>query len=256
VVRAEAGHGIGTVELFHQGVERALEIAHRDALVDDKALDLVEHRGMGRVDLVLAVHAARGQNADRRAGALHHAHLHRGGLAAEMDLLVLGDIERVRPLADGVVLRDVQTVKVVVGKLDLRAVHDGKAHADEYINDFVEHGVHNVLLAERDLLAGHRHVERFGAELCLLQTRGKRALAAFDLVFQLAADLVRKLADHGTLLGGELAHLFQNGGQLTLFAEIPDAQRFERVHVHGFFDRLTGRFPQVFQHFLHGFLLY
>ena len=60
VVRTEAGHGIGTVELFHQGVERALEIAHRDALVDDKALDLVEHRGMGRVDLVLAVHAARG----------------------------------------------------------------------------------------------------------------------------------------------------------------------------------------------------
>ena len=128
--------------------------------------------------------------------------------------------------------------------------------ADEYINDFVEHGVHNVLLAERDLLAGHRHVERFGAELCLLQTRGERALAAFDLVFQLAADLVRKLADHGTLLGGELAHLFQNGGQLTLFAEIPDAQRFERIHVHGFFDRLAGRFPQAFQHFLHGFLLY
>ena len=207
VVRTEAGHGVGAVELLHKRVERSLEIAHRDALVDDKALDLVKHRGVGRVDLVLAVHAARRQDADRRAGALHHAHLHRGGLTAEMDFLISGDIERVRPLADSVVFGDVQAVKIVIGKLDLRTVHNGKAHTDEDINDLIEHGVDDVLFAERDLFAGHRHVERFGAELCLLQFGGESALTAFDPAFQLAADLVRELADHGTLLGGELAHL-------------------------------------------------
>ena len=41
--------------------ERALEVGHRDALVDDQALDLVEHGGVGGVHLVLAVHAARGR---------------------------------------------------------------------------------------------------------------------------------------------------------------------------------------------------
>lgn len=41
---------------------------------------------------------------------------------------------------------------------------------------------------------------------------------------QSGADLVGHLAHGGALLGGQLAHHFQNGGELTLLAQILDAQ--------------------------------
>ena len=45
-------------------VQRALQVGHGDALVDDHALNLVEHGGVGGVHLVLAVDAAGGDDAD------------------------------------------------------------------------------------------------------------------------------------------------------------------------------------------------
>ena len=53
----------------HRGgevVERALEVGHRDALVDGEALDLVEDRAVGGVVLVGAEHPARAHDVDRR----------------------------------------------------------------------------------------------------------------------------------------------------------------------------------------------
>ena len=64
VVGAEAGLGALAVELLHHGVEGALQIRHGDALVDDHALHLMEHGGVGGVHLVLAVHPAGGDDAD------------------------------------------------------------------------------------------------------------------------------------------------------------------------------------------------
>ncbi|MEI2731411.1 MAG: hypothetical protein V9G08_05305 [Dermatophilaceae bacterium] len=43
------------------------EVRHRQALVDGEALDLVEHRGVGRVEVVGAEHLAR---ARRRRSAV------------------------------------------------------------------------------------------------------------------------------------------------------------------------------------------
>ena len=113
-----------------------------------------------------------------------------------------------------------------------------------------------MLVADFLLLAGHGHVHSLMFQFQIQHFCCNFLLFLVQLMLHLAAHVVGQLAHNGTLLGTELTHLFQNGGQLTLFAEIPDAQRFERVHVHGFFDRLAGRFPQAFQHFLHGFLLY
>ena len=48
-------------------VERALEVRHRDALVHGQALDLVEHRGVGGVQLVGAEGLARRADVDRDA---------------------------------------------------------------------------------------------------------------------------------------------------------------------------------------------
>ena len=76
VVRAEARDRAFAVQLLHDGVERTLEVRHRHALVDDHALDLMEHGGVGSVHLVLAVHPAGGDHADGYAVLLHGPDLH------------------------------------------------------------------------------------------------------------------------------------------------------------------------------------
>ena len=50
VVRAEADAGVFAVQAFGENFERAFEVAHRDALVDDQAFDLVEDRRVVGVD--------------------------------------------------------------------------------------------------------------------------------------------------------------------------------------------------------------
>ena len=57
MMRAEARDRVLAVELAHDLVERALEIRHRNALVDGHALDLVEHGRVRGVDFILAVDA-------------------------------------------------------------------------------------------------------------------------------------------------------------------------------------------------------
>ncbi len=53
---------------LRQVVERALQVGERDALVDAQSLDLVEHRDVRRVELVGAVHLARGTRRRSAAG--------------------------------------------------------------------------------------------------------------------------------------------------------------------------------------------
>jgi hypothetical protein len=52
-------------EVLGEGHERGLEVGHLTPLVDVEALDLVEHRAVGRV-VVAAEGRARGDDADRR----------------------------------------------------------------------------------------------------------------------------------------------------------------------------------------------
>ena len=61
----------------------ALEVAHRDAFADDEALDLLEHRRVRHVEVVAAVDAAGGDDADRRAVPFHVADLHRRRVRAQ-----------------------------------------------------------------------------------------------------------------------------------------------------------------------------
>ena len=212
VVRAEAGDGVFAVELAHERVERALQIRHRDALVDDHALDLVEHGRMRSVDLILSVDAAGRDHADRQGLALHRTHLHRGGLRAQENAAVLGQIERIRPFAGGVPLGGVKLGEVILGLLDLRAFEDLKAHADEDVLDLVEHDVHRVLVAELRRFAGHGHIERLGLEAHLEHARIERLAALLECCLKLRAYLVCQLAHGRALLRRQAAHLLEDGG--------------------------------------------
>jgi hypothetical protein len=70
-LRVGAEHRAGEV------LERALQMRHRDALVHHEALDLVEHRRVGRVEFIGAVRATRAHDRDRRLLGQHHPRLHR-----------------------------------------------------------------------------------------------------------------------------------------------------------------------------------
>ena len=79
VVGTEADLGFLAEHLFREHGEGAFEVRHGDVLIDNQSLDLVEEGRMGGVDRVGAVYPSGGEDADRRALFLHHAHLHGGG---------------------------------------------------------------------------------------------------------------------------------------------------------------------------------
>ena len=251
VMGAEARDRVLAVELAHDLVERALEVRHRNALVDGHALDLVEHGRVRGVDLVLAVHAAGSENADGQLARLHRVDLHGRGLRAQKDRAVLGEIERVAPLAGGMALLDVELREVVLGKFDLAVFENFKAHADEDVLDLVEHLIHRVLHADLFLLAGDGHVHGLGLELELHGLVGELFRLFLDVRFELGAHVVGELPDHGALFGAELAHLLQNGGQLPLFAKVADAQCFEVLRLAGVGDRIERRLADRFQLLFH-----
>ena len=123
----------------------------------------MEHRRVRRVDFVLAVNPAGGKNADGRCfHFVHRADLHGACLRAKKDLLVVRDIERVAAVSRGMVLCDVQTGEVIVGKLYLGAVEYAEAHGNEEILRLVERLVHRVPVAQLHGRAGNGHVDGFG----------------------------------------------------------------------------------------------
>ena len=89
------------------------------------------------IDLVLAVDAAGGDDADGQGAGLHRVYLHRRGLGAQQDAAVVLEIEGVRPFAGGVAFVDVELGEVVFRLLDLGAVENFKAHAYEDVLDLV-----------------------------------------------------------------------------------------------------------------------
>ena len=117
-------------------------------------------------------------------------------------------------------LLGVEAVEVVFGQLHLGAVQHLKPHTDEDVLDLIQGDIHGVLVADGVLSTGDGHIQHLG-----LQTGGQGGLGQGGLFFlqgglQLGAHRIGQLAHHGTLLGGELAHHFQDGGELALFAQV------------------------------------
>src|SRR4029079_1044796 len=70
-------------ELAQEPDQRPLQVAHRYALADHEAFDLLEHRRVGEVQVVAAVDAARRDDAHGRLVRLHVADLHRRRVRAK-----------------------------------------------------------------------------------------------------------------------------------------------------------------------------
>ena len=76
VVRPEPAGEVAAEERLRERVDRAGEVRHRDATIDDETLDLMEDRHVRRVGRVAAEHTAGHDHVDRRLDRLHHPDLH------------------------------------------------------------------------------------------------------------------------------------------------------------------------------------
>ncbi|MPM69338.1 hypothetical protein SDC9_116283 [bioreactor metagenome] len=126
---AETGLGAAAVERFHHGVEGALQVGHGDSFVHHEPFHLMEHGGVGGVHLVLAVDPAGGDDADGKGLGFHHVDLDRGGLGAQKNLGVIGEIEGILPLTGGMTLGCIEPRKVIIGQLHLGTFGNLEAHA-------------------------------------------------------------------------------------------------------------------------------
>ena len=121
-------------------------------------------------------------------------------------------------------LLGVELVEVVLGQLHLGAVQHGEAHANEDVFQLIQGQVHGVLVPQLHLTAGDGHIQSLILQ-ALFQSLGfQLSRGGLDGRLQGGTDLIGQLAHGGPLLGGQLAHHFQNGGELALFAQILDAQ--------------------------------
>ena len=145
----------------------------------------------------------------------------------------------------GMTLLNVQTGKVVICQLYLRTVYYLITKAHEDLLDLLQHHVHGMLMAHGDRITGDGHVQCFACQLCLQDRRVNSGLALFQLCLNVSADRVCQLTHNRPLLSAELAHHFQNGGELTLFAQPLDPEFFQGGRGVGCFQSGQGLKPDL-----------
>ena len=109
-LRPEPRPHSGPVQAAREFVEDVFQVGHRDALVHGEPFDLVEEVSVRGVHGVGPIDAAGRDDSYRRAPLLHHADLHRAGLAAQQDIVV--EEERVEGIARRMVLRMLSASKL------------------------------------------------------------------------------------------------------------------------------------------------
>ena len=152
-------------------------------------------------------------------------------------------------------LVDVELGEVIVRQLDLGTVEYLKAHADENVLYLVKDVVHGVLVTHAVRLARKRHVHGLALELELHELFREVCLALVNGALYIRAQLVGELPHGGALLGGELAHLAQYRCQLTLLAEIFNAQRFQNLNIVAVANGFDRGVSQPLHQFSHCFTL-
>ena len=210
--------------------EHALEIGHRDVLVDQEPFDLVEHRAVGRV-VVAAIHTARCDDLDRQLTVhfFHRMHLHARSLGAQHHLVV--DVEGVLHIARRMIRWQIQRLEVVVIAFDFRPFRNLKTEASENALGIVHNLGQRVQMALWHARARERHVQRFASKLRLQRLRAQLLALFLQRLADRVTHRVRQLADHWALLLRELAHALQNSSQLPFFAEVFDTQVVDLIQV-------------------------
>ena len=210
---------------------------------------------MGGIRLVLPEHPAGSQDADGRLGVLHDPDLHGAGLGPQQNGVVIGKVEGIAAVPGRVSLFNIQPGKVVVRQLHLGALYHLVAHAHKGILDLLEHLVHGVLMADVEFLPGNGHVNGLRGQLGLQCGGMDGGFPFLQLFLNGGTDRIGHLAHDRPLLSGELAHLFQNGGELALLAQQLYPQLFQSRRSRRILQGRQGLLANAFQLFFHKFLL-
>ena len=200
---------------------------------------------MGGVHLVGTEDTAGADDTDGGLAVLHDPDLGSGGLGAEHQ--VLAQIEGVLHIPGGMVLGHVEGLKAVVVGLHLGAVHHVKAHGLEDVHQVLQHDVQGMQAAGSGSLAGQGDVQGLLGQLLFQRLGLKLGLTDGESLLQSLPDLVGYLTHNGAFLGRELAHLLENGGQLTLFTQILDPQSIQLFAVLTALQSSQGLLLDVFQ---------
>ena len=211
-------------------MQHPLQIGHADAFVHHQPFDLVEHRAVGVVESVGAVHASRSDHAKRRCSLLHHPDLDRRGVGAQEAavLEVEGVVHRARRVVGG----EVEGFEVVVVVLDFRSFDDLEPDAlEERLDSFESQGER--VQTSRALAPPRQcHVDAARFEPGSDQIGAERFASPLERVAERPPGRVDAPAGFGPLFRGEPPHPLQLVGDQTLPAEIAHpnfVQPFERA---------------------------
>jgi len=97
-----------------------------DPPVYDQALDLEEHRRVGRIGRLPAVDFPRDDDSDRRLALLHDPDLNGRGVGPQQQ--VAAEIKCVPVVPGGMVRGEIEGFEIIIIGLDLRPVLDSEAH--------------------------------------------------------------------------------------------------------------------------------
>src|SRR5262249_2711190 len=219
-------------ERFAEFFEDPLQVAEMRALVDDKALDLMEHRRVGLVG-VDAIGATRDDDADRRLLAHHGADLHRRRVSAQQQpraVRLRVEEERVVHLAGRMALRDVELGEVEVVGLDIGSFRDRKAHVGEDRGQLVDHPADRM---DATQLGGRfayrqRNVDRFGIETLIERLIAERLLAVDERGGHSVLESVNQGPLRLALLRRHRAERAQQRGYRSVLPEGRDANDLDR----------------------------
>ena len=212
---------------------------------------------MRRIVGVTAIDAPGRDHADRsiRLVLLHRTCLHGRGLRAQQN--ILRDVEGILHIARGVILRQVERLKVVVVRLNLRAFLYRKAHLQKDFLDAVQRDRERMEMSDLHRAAGQRDVDLLGVDLGRQYTLGNFLGLLCEELLKLGTRLVDDLADARTFLLREGAHAAHEGRQLSLFPQNFDTyivkltQRARRLC-----NRSSGTRLEFSDLFVHNVLLY
>src|ERR1700749_3721278 len=200
VGRAEARARLRAEEAAHELRERALQVAHVYAAVDEQPFDLEEHRVVCRVRRVAAEDPARRDDTQRRLTLLHRVNLHGGRLRAKAQ--AVRRVEGVLRRARGVQLGEVERGEVVEASLDFRAVFDRVAHRDEDVFDALAQERYRVKVAATLAASGQRHVKALALGLERVYVPDERDGHVGESAAYLLVELLHGLAEARALFGG------------------------------------------------------
>jgi hypothetical protein len=161
--------------------------------------------------VVAAIDGTRGDDCERRLAAQHLADLHGRGVRAQqrrarVRARRLHDEERVLHVGRRVIGRKPEAIEVVLVQVDLGAVRDVEAEADEQVEQLVLDPRERMRMTEPSSVSGQRDVQRRTAKLRVASSVRERSEPRVERGLDLQLQLVRALAELTPLLLGQLGH--------------------------------------------------